>query len=266
MGLCRQSQPRRRADGRARLRGVPDRPHEGGLRHRSRATPSSTMTIQETGGTRQDDRAGRRRASRRCCRIATSVQRETAAGLRAHAGAAMRRLGRLFRHHRQPGARRRRRPARRAMAAPPSCRRRPRSTAPSTCSPAARSRREVGEKLVERIHWWEDYTARNGGEMNNNPSPGNKAGGLTTILEKSLGRGGQGRHHAADGVYEYAEPVTREGLRLHGHARLRPGLGHRPGGRRRQRDVLHHRPRLGLRLQADALDQARHQQPTSTAA
>src|SRR5690606_17854122 len=47
--------------------------------------------------------------------------------------------------------------------------------------------REVGERLVERIHWWEDYAARNGGEMNNNPSPGNKEGGLTTILEKSLG-------------------------------------------------------------------------------
>ncbi len=47
---------------------------------------------------------------------------------------------------------------------------------------------EVGEKLIERIHWWEDYCARNGGEMDNNPSPGNKRGGLTTILEKSLGR------------------------------------------------------------------------------
>jgi altronate dehydratase len=46
---------------------------------------------------------------------------------------------------------------------------------------------EVGAKIVERIHWWEDYAARNGGEMDNNPSPGNKKGGLTTILEKSLG-------------------------------------------------------------------------------
>jgi len=47
--------------------------------------------------------------------------------------------------------------------------------------------REVGEKIVERIRWWEEHCARIGGEMNNNPSPGNKAGGLTTILEKSLG-------------------------------------------------------------------------------
>ncbi|HUH01959.1 MAG TPA: altronate dehydratase family protein, partial [Kofleriaceae bacterium] len=52
--------------------------------------------------------------------------------------------------------------------------------------------REVGEKLIERIKWWEDYCARNGGEMNNNPSPGNKAGGLTTILEKSLGAAAKG--------------------------------------------------------------------------
>src|SRR6267154_649224 len=52
--------------------------------------------------------------------------------------------------------------------------------------------RAVGEKLVERIKWWEAYCERNGGEMNNNPSPGNKAGGLTTILEKSLGAAAKG--------------------------------------------------------------------------
>src|SRR5215831_4012550 len=45
--------------------------------------------------------------------------------------------------------------------------------------------REVGEKLVDIIHWWQEYCARNNGSMDNNPSPGNKAGGLTTILEKS---------------------------------------------------------------------------------
>src|SRR6202035_2286501 len=46
---------------------------------------------------------------------------------------------------------------------------------------------EVGEKIVALMRWWEDYTRREGAEMNANPSPGNKAGGLTTILEKSLG-------------------------------------------------------------------------------
>jgi altronate hydrolase len=72
--------------------------------------------------------------------------------------------------------------------------------------------REVGEKLVERIRWWEDYTARNKGEMNNNPSPGNKAGGLTTILEKSLGAVAKGGTTNLVAVYEYAEPVIAKGF------------------------------------------------------
>ncbi|MDX1540794.1 MAG: altronate dehydratase family protein, partial [Geminicoccaceae bacterium] len=72
--------------------------------------------------------------------------------------------------------------------------------------------REVGEKLIERIKWWEDYTFRNGGEMNNNPSPGNKAGGLTTILEKSLGAAAKGGTTNLTGVYKYSEPVTEKGF------------------------------------------------------
>ena len=71
---------------------------------------------------------------------------------------------------------------------------------------------EVGRKLIERIHWWEDYCARNGGEMNNNPSPGNKAGGLTTILEKSLGAAAKGGTTPLNAVYKYAEPVTAKGF------------------------------------------------------
>ncbi len=70
----------------------------------------------------------------------------------------------------------------------------------------------VGEKLVERIRWWEDYTARNRGEMNNNPTPGNKAGGLTTILEKSLGAAAKGGTTTMRAVYEYAEPVKEKGF------------------------------------------------------
>ncbi len=70
----------------------------------------------------------------------------------------------------------------------------------------------VGQKLIERIHWWEGYTARNGGEMNNNPSPGNKAGGLTTILEKSLGAVAKGGTTSLVDVYKYAEPVTAKGF------------------------------------------------------
>ena len=71
---------------------------------------------------------------------------------------------------------------------------------------------EVGAKLIERIRWWEEYTARNKGEMNNNPSPGNKAGGLTTILEKSLGAAAKGGTTTLTGVYKYAEEVTAKGF------------------------------------------------------
>ena len=72
--------------------------------------------------------------------------------------------------------------------------------------------REVGERLIERVRWWEDYTTRNKGEMNNNPSPGNKAGGLTTILEKSLGAVAKGGTTNLVAVYEYAEPVAARGF------------------------------------------------------
>jgi altronate hydrolase len=72
--------------------------------------------------------------------------------------------------------------------------------------------RSVGEKLVERIRWWEDYTEKNGGAMNNNPSPGNKAGGLTTILEKSLGAAAKGGSTTLRAVYEYAQPVKEKGF------------------------------------------------------
>src|ERR1700681_4276730 len=72
--------------------------------------------------------------------------------------------------------------------------------------------KDVADKLIGRIKWWEEYTARNKGEMNNNPSPGNKAGGLTTILEKSLGAVAKGGTTGLMDVYEYAQPVTAKGL------------------------------------------------------
>jgi altronate hydrolase len=74
------------------------------------------------------------------------------------------------------------------------------------------ARPEIGERLIGLIRWWEDYAARNRGVMNNNPSPGNKAGGLTTILEKSLGAAAKGGSSPLTGVYRYAEPVTAKGL------------------------------------------------------
>ncbi len=70
----------------------------------------------------------------------------------------------------------------------------------------------TGEKLVGLIRWWEDYTARNKGSMDNNPSPGNKRGGLTTILEKSLGAAAKGGTSPLMGVYKYAETVTASGF------------------------------------------------------
>jgi len=71
---------------------------------------------------------------------------------------------------------------------------------------------EVGRKLVERIKWWEDYTARNQAEINNNPTPGNKAGGLTTILEKSLGAIAKAGSGNLNQVYRYAETIEEKGL------------------------------------------------------
>ena len=70
----------------------------------------------------------------------------------------------------------------------------------------------VADKLIERIRWWEAYTARNAMTMDNNPSAGNKAGGLTTILEKSLGAiAKSGTTNLVD-VYEFAQPVTAQGF------------------------------------------------------
>jgi len=72
--------------------------------------------------------------------------------------------------------------------------------------------RAVGEKLIERIKWWEWYTGIFGAEINNNPSPGNKEGGLTTIYEKSLGAIAKGGSTALVDVVGYAEPVTAQGF------------------------------------------------------
>jgi len=70
----------------------------------------------------------------------------------------------------------------------------------------------VADKLIRRIRWWEQYTAKNDGSMDNNPSPGNKAGGLTTILEKSLGAVAKAGTTDLVDVVEYAEPVAAKGF------------------------------------------------------
>lgn len=72
--------------------------------------------------------------------------------------------------------------------------------------------RQVAEKLLERIEWWKWYCSHYGEELDNNPSVGNKAGGLTTITEKSLGAVSKGGTTALEAVYEYAEPIQHKGF------------------------------------------------------
>jgi len=77
----------------------------------------------------------------------------------------------------------------------------------------ARSRNEsVAQTLLDRIDWWKKHVAMYGGQIDNNPSVGNKAGGLTTITEKSLGAVSKSGSTALEAVYEYAERVTTQGL------------------------------------------------------
>lgn len=70
----------------------------------------------------------------------------------------------------------------------------------------------VRQALEARIAWWEDYAARNGADLDNNPSPGNKAGGLTTIFEKSLGAVAKAGQTALNDVILYAAPTDKKGL------------------------------------------------------
>ncbi len=70
----------------------------------------------------------------------------------------------------------------------------------------------VAHKLLQLIEWWKWYTSVFGEEIDNNPSVGNKAGGLTTITEKSLGAVAKGGHTALEAVYDYAEPISAKGF------------------------------------------------------
>jgi altronate hydrolase len=72
--------------------------------------------------------------------------------------------------------------------------------------------KDIADKLIARIRWWERYCERNDAEMDNNPSAGNKAGGLTTILEKSLGAIAKSGTTNLTDVFEYAQPVSTKGL------------------------------------------------------
>ena len=71
---------------------------------------------------------------------------------------------------------------------------------------------EVARALLERVAWWERYAAAEGDSLDNNPSPGNRAGGITTIEEKALGAVAKGGSSPLRAVYRYAEPITAGGL------------------------------------------------------
>ena len=72
--------------------------------------------------------------------------------------------------------------------------------------------KEVAHKLIKKIEWWKNYTTINNSSMDNNPAPGNKKGGLTTILEKSLGAVAKGGNSILKDVLSYAEPLTNKGF------------------------------------------------------
>ena len=119
--------------------------------------------------------------------------------------------------------------------------------------------REVGEKLLAKIEWYKRYVAGFQGAptFDNNPSPGNKAGGLTNIAEKSLGAVAKGGTSNLAGVYEFAERIARDRLRLHEHAGVRPDVCDGHGRGRLQYLSVHHRPRKLFRLPYDPGDQDR---------
>ncbi|MGY4331343.1 altronate dehydratase [Bradyrhizobium sp. LB7.2] len=119
--------------------------------------------------------------------------------------------------------------------------------------------REVGEKLVDLMRWWDEYTEREGAEMNANPSPGNKAGGLTTILEKSLGAMAKAGTTNLVEVLRYAEPVTKKGFVFMDTPGYDPvaATGQVAGGANLVCFTTGRGSVFGL--QAGALDQARHQ-------
>ncbi len=72
--------------------------------------------------------------------------------------------------------------------------------------------KEVADKLIAKIEWWKNYTKINNSSMDNNPAPGNKKGGLTTILEKSLGAVAKGGNAVLTDVLSYAEPLKNKGF------------------------------------------------------
>ncbi len=72
--------------------------------------------------------------------------------------------------------------------------------------------KDVGERLVTLMRWWEWYTGVWGATIDGNPSPGNKEGGLTTIYEKSLGAVSKAGSTPLVEVYKYAQRIDKKGF------------------------------------------------------
>ena len=217
-----------------------------------------TMTIQATGGTRKTIERGVEMIKEMLPRVATPRARDRA-GLGDHAGAAVRRLRRLFRHHRQPRARQGRRPARRAGRHGGPLRdagdlRRRASPHPPRGDQGDRREADRHHQVVGGLH---RAQPRRDEQQPLARQQGRRAHHHPREVAR---RRRQGRHHHDARRLPLCRADQDPRLRLHGFARLRPGRRHRPGGLGLQHHRLHHRPRLGLRLQADAVDQARHQQ------
>ena len=182
----------------------------GGLMEEQRlAGRLKAMDIQTMGGSRKTVAAGVAFV-KDILAESNQVTRVTVPASGTDRGAAMRRLGWLLRRIGQSGAGCRERPA-----GAPWGHRHPVGNTGNlwrrTSADARAVSREVGEKLVGLMRWWEDYT-HEGAEMNANPSPGNKAGGLTTILEKSLGAMAKAGSTNLVDVVRYAEEVKARGF------------------------------------------------------
>ncbi len=117
----------------------------------------------------------------------------------------------------------------------------------------------VGQKLLDRLAWWERYAAGQNAQFNGVVGHGNQAGGPGQHLREIAGLGHEGRHHAAARSLRICRAHHRAGLRLHGFSGLRPGGLHGPDCQRRAPDLLHHGARLHVRQQARAHHQAGQQ-------
>lgn len=71
---------------------------------------------------------------------------------------------------------------------------------------------EVGQKLLDKLAWWTEYTRGTNVQFNGVVGHGNQQGGLANIFEKSLGSAMKAGSTPLQAFYEYAEPITHKGF------------------------------------------------------